>query len=179
MRLRTRGRRKLRRRFPKLNTTATADISFMLLIFFLLTTSFDSEKGLQRLLPPKEEATEDVQSIDVAKENVITLGLTADNRFTVNDTTYKKEEIITRLIPFIKKKKDKHIIEVVVDSQADYDTYFQLQNIIVSTYKQLRNEEAKRRYRKPYERCDETQRETIRQTFPQRISERFLTYDVK
>ena len=173
MRLRTNGRRNLQRRFPKLNTTATADISFMLLIFFLLTTSFDSEKGLQRLLPPKEDATEDVRSVDVAKENVITLGVTADNRFTVNDTIYKKEEIISQLIPFIKKKKSRHIIEVVVDSKSDYDTYFQMQNIIVSTYKQLRHEEAKRVYGKPYGRCDETQRETIRQTFPQRISERF------
>ena len=173
MRLRTKGRRNLQRRFPKLNTTATADISFMLLIFFLLTTSFDSEKGLQRLLPPKEDATENVRSVDVAKENVITLGVTADNRFTVNDTIYKKEEIISQLIPFIKKKKSRHIIEVVVDSKSDYDTYFQMQNIIVSTYKQLRHEEAKRVYGKPYGRCDETQRETIRQTFPQRISERF------
>jgi len=40
------------RRVPELNTTSTADISFMLLILFLVTTSMDIDKGLSRQLPP-------------------------------------------------------------------------------------------------------------------------------
>ena len=43
---------KRHRRVPRLNTTSTADISFMLLIFFLVTTSMDIDKGLLRQLPP-------------------------------------------------------------------------------------------------------------------------------
>ena len=37
---------------PQLNTTSTADISFMLLILFLVTSSMDVDKGLSRPLPP-------------------------------------------------------------------------------------------------------------------------------
>ena len=48
-------RRHRRRRVPGLNTTATADISFMLLVFFLVTTSIDTDKGLSRLLPAPPE----------------------------------------------------------------------------------------------------------------------------
>ena len=37
---------------PELNSSSTADISFLLLIFFLLTTSMDTDQGLARRLPP-------------------------------------------------------------------------------------------------------------------------------
>ncbi len=46
-----------KRRVPQLNTTATADISFMLLTFFLVTTSMDVDKGLVRQLPPPFSVT--------------------------------------------------------------------------------------------------------------------------
>ena len=49
IRLSNRIRKHQKRRVPQLNTTSTADISFMLLIFFLVTTSMDSDKGLQRM----------------------------------------------------------------------------------------------------------------------------------
>ena len=40
---------------PELNTTSTADISFMLLVFFLVTSSMDTDKGLGRKLAPLDE----------------------------------------------------------------------------------------------------------------------------
>ena len=47
--------RRRHREVPGLNTTSTADISFMLLVFFLVTSSMDSDKGLGRKLPPVDE----------------------------------------------------------------------------------------------------------------------------
>ena len=47
--------RRKRREVPGLNTTSTADISFMLLVFFLVTTSMDADKGMNRQLPPKTD----------------------------------------------------------------------------------------------------------------------------
>ena len=44
-----------RKKVPGLNTTSTADISFMLLIFFLVTSSMDTDKGLPRQLPPPQQ----------------------------------------------------------------------------------------------------------------------------
>ena len=51
------------REIPELNTTSTADISFMLLVFFLVTSSMDSDKGLRRQLPPPPQ--EEQQPVDI------------------------------------------------------------------------------------------------------------------
>ena len=67
---------------PGLNTTATADISFMMLIFFLVTTSMDSDKGLGRMMPPYEPDRQDEQK-DVDKDKVMTLHLTKDGLTTM------------------------------------------------------------------------------------------------
>ena len=76
--------RKKRHTIPGLNTTSTADISFMLLIFFLVTTSMDSEKGLGRQLPHLDpDKQEQLQDID--KNKVITLHLMANSQLTLDD----------------------------------------------------------------------------------------------
>ena len=40
-----------KRKVPDINSSSTADIAFLLLIFFLITTSMDTDRGLARLLP--------------------------------------------------------------------------------------------------------------------------------
>ena len=72
-------RRRKRRRVPGINTASIADISFTLLILFLVVTSMDDDKGLTRMLPPlspeNQEAVElkerDVLRIDIAKGDVV------------------------------------------------------------------------------------------------------------
>lgn len=172
MRLRTRGRRNMRRKLPRLSMTATSDISFMLLIFFLVTTSMDSEKGLQRNLPPKDDQSKSVP-VNVERENVLTIGINSENQYLVNDTICKKEHLAERLIPFILEKKQKHIIEVAASHEASYDSYFYLQNTIVSAYRDARDQMAKKLYSKTLSRCSSQQRDKIYETLPQRISERF------
>ncbi|MBO4462717.1 MAG: biopolymer transporter ExbD, partial [Prevotella sp.] len=76
-------RRRRNREVPQLNTTSTADISFMLLIFFLVTSSMDSDKGLTSQLPPPEDTTEQ-QEQEVKKRNVLELRLDADDVLTCN-----------------------------------------------------------------------------------------------
>jgi len=66
--------RRKRQEIPALNTTSTADISFMLLIFFLVTSSMDADKGLLRQLPPPNDATEE-QEVEIKKRNILELEL--------------------------------------------------------------------------------------------------------
>ena len=75
-------RRHRRNEIPALNTTSTADISFMLLIFFLVTSSMDTDKGLRRQLPPLTEDTQ--QMMDVNREHLLTIGLDAQDCLTVD-----------------------------------------------------------------------------------------------
>lgn len=62
-------KRNKRRLVPSLNTTSTADISFMLLIFFLVTTSMDLDKGLRRVLPPVDNQQQQ-QETNIDKDSL-------------------------------------------------------------------------------------------------------------
>lgn len=139
MRLHNRSRKNNKRRVPQLNTTATADISFMLLIFFLVTTSMDNDKGLRRQLPPRDPQTE-VQAVDVDRNKVLTISITPENKICVSDTAVTDDELSKRVAEFVTRIGEEHILELQCSRTADYDTYFHLQNVLVTTYKNnLRN----------------------------------------
>ena len=134
IRIKNRLRSRKKRRVPQLNTTATADISFMLLIFFLITTSMDSDKGLRRQLPPKDVMKE-VKAMDVDRDKVLTIGITQENRYTINDSVVSEKDLRRQTCDFIRRIGDEHIIEIHADRQADYKSYFHLQNILVHVYR--------------------------------------------
>ena len=165
---------KKRHTIPGLNTTSTADISFMLLIFFLVTTSMDSEKGLGRQLPPLDpDKQEQLQDID--KNKVITLHLMANSQLTLDDKpaainpTLRKE-----LRHFIIEKGKDHVIELQVDRDASYDSYFHLQNQIIRAYKEVRDAASQKKYGTPFLQLTEDQRDAILKFYPQRIQEATL-----
>ena len=62
--------RRRRHTVPKLDATSTADISFMLLTFFLVTTSMDSDKGLIRQLPPADNGKQAEHDCNHSRENI-------------------------------------------------------------------------------------------------------------
>lgn len=160
---------------PGLNTTSTADISFMLLIFFLVTTSMDSDKGLGRQLPPIDpEEQEQIQDID--RTQVLTLHIMEDGEVTSDEKSAKIDDSLRREIRhFIIEKGPRHIIELQVDKNADYDTYFRLQNQIIRAYKEIRNAAAQKKYGKNYSQCSDEQRNEISKIYPQRIQETIIT----
>jgi hypothetical protein len=72
---------------------------------------------------------------------------------------------------FIVEKGSRHIIELQVDRNADYDSYFRLQNQIVLAYRELRNAAALKKYKHTFQELTEEQRDEINGQFPQRIQE--------
>ena len=160
-----------KREVPSLNTTATADISFMLLILFLVTTSMDADKGLQRQLPPMDNHEE--MTIDVNKENILQLELTENNQLTIDEKVSSVNQLRQNVINFIAKSSDRehHIISLKAHRNATYDTYFKVQNEIVAAYHTLRDRAAQQYYHHSYEECTKEQRERLRQLYPQRIAE--------
>lgn len=162
---------KKRHTIPGLDTTSTADISFMLLIFFLVTTSMDSEKGLGRQLPPLEpDKQEQLQDID--KNKVITLHLMADDKLTVNDEPSLIDRSLRKqLRHFIIEKGREHVIELHVDREATYDSYFHLQNQIIRAYKEVRDAASQKKFGHPFLQLPEADRDQILHYYPQRIQE--------
>lgn len=143
MRLKSRFRRKIKRKVPELNTTSTADISFMLLIFFLVTTSMDHDNGMRRQLPPADNQKEQKPN-DVDRNKVMTITITANGKYAIEDQQdVTDKEIINQAAEFIKRLGKEHIIEIVADDKADYNSYFHLHNVLQKAYVTARHDSHK------------------------------------
>ena len=162
--------RRKRREVPGLNTSSTADISFMLLIFFLVTTSMDADMGMSRQLPP-DNPDDNTEQMDVDKSKVLSLALDANGTLTIDGKPAATDKCRRQLKKFIVKAGPSHILEMKIDANCDYNTYFQLQNEIVRAYKDIRNAAAKQRYGKEYAKCSQQQRDALTEDFPQRVQE--------
>ena len=164
--------RRKQRETPGLNTTSTADISFMLLIFFLVTTSMDVDKGLLRQLPSPEPQKKEQQTV-VDKANLMALRLTAGDTLLVNDKPMKVSQLKEETIRFVHRLGKKHLISIESDRDADYNLYFQMQNQLMEAYSQLRNETAQKKYHRDYALLNNDQKEQVRNVCPQRITESY------
>ena len=161
-----------RRRFeqiPELNTSSTADISFMLLIFFLVTSSMDTDKGLLRQLPPPPQDQQPPQ--DIRKDHVLQVTLDASDQLAVNGTLLTTQQLKEQIMEFIAADRTDHVISIRTDRATTYEAYFRMQNAIVAAYNQLREKYARERYGKGYDELVEEQRDEVNQYYPQRISE--------
>ncbi|MGL5272818.1 MAG: ExbD/TolR family protein [Phocaeicola sp.] len=183
-----------KRGVPGINSSSTADIAFMLLIFFLITTSMDTDRGLARRLPPppEKEQTKD-DNIIVKERNVLQVRLNKDNMLMcgqeyvdVKQLREKAKEFIAnpyddenlpekhgKVIPLLGECliTEKHVISVQTDVGTSYDIYFQVQNELVAAYNELRDELGKAKFGNVYALCNEDQQKAIREFYPQKISE--------
>ena len=161
-----------KRGVPLLNTTSTADISFILLVFFLVITSMDVDKGLSRQLPPIDNKQQQ-QPTDINKNNVMDLKIDAHSRLTLNDKPVKMDQLRQAVERFVagSAHRSSHIITLAVDRSATYDAYFTAENEIVAADNALRNQCAMKLYGRVYERCTKEQREQVRRLYPQRLTE--------
>ena len=184
---------KEKRKVPGLNATSTADISFILLIFFLVTTSMDTDTGLARRLPPPPENENSEAEIDVKERNVLNVKVNSLGQIMVNGDMLDISLLCDRAKEFVKNENndpnlpekhaknipllgmcavtDKHVISVQTDRGTSYNVYFQIQNELVRAYNELRNELSKAKFGKLYANLTEEQQEAIRGYYPQKISE--------
>jgi biopolymer transport protein ExbD len=188
---------KKKKKMPGLNTSSTADISFMLLIFFLVTTSMDTDMGLSRRLPnPPDPDQEDAQ-VDIKSRNIMYVRLNSAGQLWIKDETFNDYVDISilrqRAKDFIKNEQnfskwpekhvkvidhmgrcfvtDKHVISVQTARDTPYFAYFQVQNELVAAYSELRDEISKEKFGRLYESLDEDLKAAVRQYYPQNISE--------
>jgi len=188
---------KKKRKVPGLNASSTADISFILLIFFLITTSMDTDMGLARRLPQPPENEELQQELKIKERNVMEVRINAQGFLWVKDGTASGysdiRELKARAKQFIKNENnlsvlpekhginipllgmcaltDKHVISVQTDRGTPYNMYFQVQNEMVAAYNELRDELSKQKFGRIYDALSDEQKVAIRTYYPQKISE--------
>ena len=188
---------KKKKKMPGLNTSSTADISFMLLIFFLVTTSMDTDMGLARRLPKPPEPDQEDATMDIKARNILYVRLNFNGQLWLEDETNRGYAEISELRPrvkeFVKNEQnlsvlpekhvknidllgqcfvtDKHVISVQTDRATPYNAYFQVQNELVAAYNELRNELAKEKFGREFQYLKDEEKLAIKQYYPQNISE--------
>lgn len=184
---------KRNRKVPGINASSTADIAFMLLIFFLITTSMDTDRGLARRLPPPPENKDQKDDIIVKERNVLQVRLNKDDQLMVGGEWFDIKQLREKAKEFIANPNDdpnmpekhaknipffgdvmiteKHVISVQNDVGTSYEAYLQVQNELVAAYNELRSELAKSKFGKEYAECSEEEKDAIMDYYPQKISE--------
>lgn len=181
------------RKVPDINSSSTADIAFLLLIFFLITTSMDTDSGLARQLPPPPEPDQEEQDIDIKERNILIVLLNAQNQLMVGGEQLDITQLNERAKEFIQNPQDKatlpekteievpyfgkvvttanHVISLMNDRGTSYQAYIDVQNELVRAYNELRDDIALSKWHVRYEDLNEDQKSAIREIYPQRISE--------
>lgn len=181
------------RKIPEIPAASLADIAFMLLIFFLVTTTMDVDSGLERRLPPMPpENQENDDTPPIKERNVFVVLVNANNQLLVegeltdiDDLREKAKEFMAN--PYndenLPEKKvenidffgpvevTKGVISLRNDVGTQYGTYIAVQNELVGAINELREELAKQKFGKSYEKLDSDQQDAIKDIYPSRISE--------
>tara|TARA_A100000164_G_C21935649_1_gene787959 strand:+ start:659 stop:1282 length:624 start_codon:yes stop_codon:yes gene_type:complete len=149
-----------KRSAPEVNAGSMADIAFLLLIFFLVTTTIETDSGLNRKLPPMEDQ---IDPPIIKEKNILTVVVNKNNQLLVEEKLLQVDELRSTAIEFLdngggkgeeacdycRGKKnpsssdnpDKAIISLKNDRETSYKIYIAVQNELVAAYNVLRNRE--------------------------------------
>ncbi|SFU12594.1 MULTISPECIES: biopolymer transporter ExbD [Algoriphagus] len=97
---------------PAFSMSSMTDIIFLLLIFFMLTSSFITPSGLPVNLPSSETS-------DIVMQEV-TVTVTKDLKYSVNDKIVPREQIKGELTSLLKDKKGQVVLHIDKDVPVEY-----------------------------------------------------------
>ena len=181
-----------KKKTPAINSSSTADIAFLLLCYFLMTTTMGSQTGLSRRLPPMPEKQDKVDDQKVNRRNIIIVKINSADRLLagsdpidVSQLKDKIKEFLTNPVndPNLPEKEEKDIegfgkypvskgvISLQNDRGTSYHAYIAVQNELVKAINELRDEFAFKNYGKPFIQLTEEQQDIAKQAVPQNISE--------
>lgn len=156
-----------RRATPEVNAGSMADIAFLLLIFFLVTTTIEKDKGIARQLPPKEDI---VDPPKIKEKNLFIVNVNRNDQLLVEEKLMELKDLRQAAITFLDNggapsgspeycnyckgrrnpessdNPDKAVISVQNDRLTSYKMYIAVQNELVAAYNFLRDRESQRLY---------------------------------
>ena len=185
-----------KRKVQEINASSMADIAFLLLIFFLVTTTMSVDKGLSRRLPPPLPPNMEKKDVEVNKRNILVILINSNNQLMVQGEPLDVRELKDRAKEFILNEAREsslpeivpvdveidgktetyevtknHVISLQNDRGTEYQKYLEVQNELVAAYNEIREEFSKKRFVKPYAELTEDQQLAVQDLYPQKISE--------
>ncbi|WP_420602875.1 ExbD/TolR family protein [Flagellimonas sp.] len=155
---------------PEVNAGSMADIAFLLLIFFLVTATIQTDVGLDRKLPPEDTTP----PLPVNERNIFRVSLNKNNELWIENDLKQIEDLKSAAIAFLDNGGDtsvdknhcnycqgngssdasdnpkEAIISLASDREATYGMYVMVQNELTAAYNELRNREAQRLFNRDF-----------------------------
>lgn len=160
---------------PEVNAGSMADIAFLLLIFFLVTTTIETDAGLDRMLPPIEPPDSDVV---IKQKNIFMVNVNKYGQILADEQPLELADLRASVVAFLDNgglskseatqdnpfcdycqglrdatssdNPDKAVVSLKSDRETKYGVYIAVQNEIVGAYNDLRNREAQRLFRRNF-----------------------------
>ncbi len=180
-----------RKETPQINASSQADIAFLLLVFFLITTTMDVDKGISRRLPPMQEDQKQ-EDIKINRRNTIIVRISASDRIMVGSEQMDVSQIKDKIVEFVTNPTDnpnmpekeiknikgfgnyavsKGVISLQNDKGTTYKKYIEVQNEIVRAINEVRDDFSKQHFSKKFAQLDEDHQKIVKEAIPQNISE--------
>ncbi len=168
------------RKPSEINAGSMADIAFLLLIFFLVTTTMKVDKGITVKLPPWPEDPQDIQDVKTKDRNTFKVLVNSQDQLLVEGDQMRVRQLKRSTKRFIKNPNNRGdlsespqdaVVSLKNDQGTSYDMYIQVYNELKAAYNELRDERAQRKYGKPFNKISEKRQDKIRDHYPIKISE--------
>ena len=181
-----------KKKTPGINASSMADIAFLLLIFWLTTTTMNSDKGLQRRLPPMPEEGAQQEDVKINRRNIIQVKINSSDRIIaggeimdISMVKDKVKEFITNpanleTMPEKEMKQiegfgeypvSKGVVSLQNDRGTSYNAYLQVQNELAKAFNEVRDDFARKNFGTVYNNLDEDKQKIVREAIPLSISE--------
>ena len=182
-----------KKKVPAMNTSSTADIAFLLLCYFLMTTTMGSQTGLSRRLPPMPDKNQKVEDQKVNRRNIIQVKINSADRIFAGSEPIDVSQLKDKIKEFLTNPADdpnlpekelqdiegygecyvsKGIISLQNDRGTSYQAYIAVQNELVKAVNELRDDFCRKNYNgKTFAKLDEDTQAIVKKCVPQYISE--------
>ena len=180
-----------KRKIQEINAGSMADIAFLLLIFFLVATTMNTDTGIQRVLPPWVENPSD-DAPPIKERNLMAVKVNQFDQIQIQGQLVHLSQVKDIVKEFILNPGDnenlpeKKITEIdfigpypvsegVISLQNDrgtsYDMYIKVQNELTRAFNEIRNDVANQYFGSSFSELDESKRKAIQKAVPPSISE--------
>ena len=166
-------------------------MAFLLLIFFLMTTTMNVDSGIPRVLPQMPQDDQE-QEQDINQRNVLLVRVNQSNELQIGGDWSDVYELKDRVLEFILNPYNdptlsdkaeqsierignvmvsKGVVSLQNDRGTNYGTYIQIQNELTRAFNEMRETASRRYFNQSYEDLDDDQRAAINKVVPLAISE--------
>ena len=189
-----------KRKVQEINAGSMADISFLLLIFFLVATTMNTDTGLMRMLPPMPPENQQQEEIKVKARNLFLVLISGSGNIMAG-VPGKQEQIVLGQLKdmakeFITNPMDDENLPEKVDREIDmadgskwtypvsegvvslqttrdtgYQAYIMVQNELTRAFNEVRDDVAQRKFGAKFSELNEDQRNAVSKAVPLKISE--------